>query len=555
MSTLLGLTTGWLPPALVHWPPVLQALVLGLATFVQEDVPTVTAATLAAAGALSTGAGFWGCFLGIWIGDLLLFALARGLGRPVLRLAWVRARVTESQLAQRQAWFARRGAWVLLSARMIPGTRLPTYLAAGLLRWPIGPFLLVTGVAAGVWTLVWFSLARVLGNRFGGLWDQWNNLGWPVALVFLTGALFFSLRLWPKSAQAERWCLVCQRWMQWEFWPAWLFYLPLIAHYIFLSIRYRGWTVPSAANPGMTLGGLVGESKVATLRDLWATSPEFTAEAWYLGPGTEKERLSNLSTIRSDNQLDLPFILKPDLGQRGMGVKLIRTETDAVACLRQNPAPLVVQRYVEGPLEAGVFYYRLPGKERGHLFAVTEKIFPVLVGDGHRTIEELILNDPRARFVADRYLKRFAHRRSEVLGQGASLRLVEAGNHAQGCIFRDGKHLATPELAAAIDAISRKLSGFFIGRYDVRYATTEDLISGRAFKILELNGASAEATSVYDARNSVFQAYRTLFTQWDLVFAIGAANRSLGCRPCGHRELWNAWRSAVALFSQYPLAD
>jgi hypothetical protein len=42
----------------------------------------------------------------------------------------------------------------------------------------------------------------------------------------------------------------------------------------------------------------------------------------------------------------------------------------------------------------------------------------------------------------------------------------------------------------------------------------EDLENGR-FKVIELNGAASEATNIYDARNSLFSAYRTLYKQWD----------------------------------------
>ena len=549
---------GWLPPALGQWPPLLQALTLGLATFVQEDVPTLTAAVLAAAGTLSTAAGFWGCFLGIWSGDLLLFALARGLGRPVLDLKWVRRRLSATQLAQKEAWFARRGTWLLISARMIPGTRLPTYLAAGLLRWPIGQFLAVTGAAALVWTVAWFGLAQLLGDPLIGLWKRWHDFaGVPLIVMGLAWVGHTVIRRKRRAGRAspERIAVWWTRWLHWEFWPAWLFYPPVVARFIYLSIRHRSVTLPSAANPGIAYGGLVGESKIATLKDLSASSPDFTAEAWFLPEGPLSKRISDWKDLMAEHQLGYPHILKPDLGQRGLGVKCIRSEEEALECLKANPAPLILQRYVPGPHEAGIFYYRFPGEVRGQIFAVTEKLFPAVIGDGQSTIEELIWSDKRARFMANRYLSRFADRQNEVLAAGKSLRLVEAGNHAQGCIFRDGAHLATPALVARIDEISRRISGFHIGRYDVRYADEMALAEGREFKILELNGASAEATNIYDARYSIFRAYQILFRQWGLVFEIGAANRALGHRPCTSGDLFRAWRDARALFDRYPLAD
>ena len=76
------LSLHWLPLGFLDWLPVTQAVTLGLLTFVQEDVPTVSAALLAAAGSLSWQVGFLGVFLGIWMGDALLYLLARGFGRP-----------------------------------------------------------------------------------------------------------------------------------------------------------------------------------------------------------------------------------------------------------------------------------------------------------------------------------------------------------------------------------------------------------------------------------------------------------------------------------------
>ena len=116
-------------------------------------------------------------------------------------------------------------------------------------------------------------------------------------------------------------------------------------------------------------------------------------------------------------------------------------------------------------------------------------------------------------------------------------------------------NLNSPALEQRIDEISRKVSGFFIGRYDIRFASAEDLRAGKNFQIIELNAAAAEATSIYDARNSLWSAYRTLFRQWNLVFAIGAENRRRGCVPMTVSDCWRAWRHYSALAATYPAAD
>jgi len=334
-----------------------------------------------------------------------------------------------------------------------------------------------------------------------------------------------------------------------------MFYPPVVIYYLWLAIRYRSLTLPTAANPGIFSGGIIGESKIATLGTLMQTSPEFTAEAELVAGSSFEARLVSVREICARRNIAYPFIIKPDVGQRGVGVKLIRNEEQVIAYLKATRSPLLLQRYAPGPHEAGIFYFRFPFESRGHIFAITEKVFPTIMGDGRSTISELVWADPRARFMAAKYLERLENRKREVLPRGESLRLVEAGNHAQGCIFIDGIRLCTPDLADRIDGISRKVPGFNIGRYDIRYSQKDSLAVGRDFQIVELNGAASEATSIYDARNSLLNAYRTLFRQWELVFAIGSANRSKGSELTSITALWKKWREYARHASGLPVAD
>lgn len=543
--------------ALAGLSPVGQAITLGLATFVQEDLPTLTAALLAAAGQLSWATAFWGCFLGIWMGDALLYFAARGLGRPLLQFRIMHRFASASSVEQSERWFAERGTWLLAGSRFVPGTRLPTYLAAGFLKVPLIRFLGVTGAAVLVWTTLLFGLAWGFGPRISPFITD-HRAGLAVSLLAVFALLAFVRFLLRHRTHAfRRVAAAYQRWSRWEFWPSFVFYFPVVLNYLWLALRHRSFTLPTIANPGIYAAGLVGESKISILQSLHATSPEFTAEAWLLAPGSIPERVAMLDALRQQHGLRLPFILKPDLGQRGQGVKLARTESDILRCLESTNVPLVIQRYAPGPHEAGIFYYRLPGEDRGRIFSITEKVFPHVTGDGVRSVEELIWADDRSRCIADRYLRRLGDRAGSVPNAGETVRLVEAGNHAQGCIFEDGALLNSAELEEAIDRISRRIPGFFIGRYDVRYTNADALRSGGpgSFTILELNGAGAEATHIYDARTPLRRAYRILFQQWSLVFEIAAAHRRRGLRPMHPLELLKTWRRAAAQFATYSQAD
>ena len=542
------------PAAVAEWMPFVKAAGFFLATFVLEDLAAVGAGLLLATGGISWPSAFAACFLGIWMGDAGLYALARYAGRGWFERSSLRR--FEVKVAESERWFGARGTPILIFSRVVPGARLPTYLAAGFLRVPLPRFLLITGAASCVWTIVILGLAQTFGQRLADWLGTYKHTG--LLLLGMGVALFATLQLLRRALvnfNFRGFAARLGRWRHWEFWPAWMFYPPVGIYCAWLALKYRGLTVPTAANPGIFSGGIVGESKMATLKELFLTNPEFTAEAELIAGDTLAARLRSLDQIRTRLGLDFPFILKPDVGQRGAGIKLIRSAEQAETYLRQTSAALIVQRYAPGPLEAGIFFYRFPHEAHGHIFAITEKLFPVLVGDEKSTLTELVWRDSRARFMADKYLRRFSALRNKVLAAGEELKLVEAGNHAQGCIFRDGARLCTPELEARIDDVSQNLTGFFIGRYDIRYSSEEDLRAGKNFQIIELNGAASEATSIYDARNTIFAAYRTLFHQWDLVFAIGAANRKRGCVPTKLPLVWQKWREYSRIAATYPAAD
>jgi membrane protein DedA with SNARE-associated domain len=577
---------------------LLASTAIVLLSLISEDAATISSALSLFGGPIRWPLGFAACFAGIWLGDLGLYSLARCFGKPILKSRWI-ARFADATAIERcQIRFNNLSLLTLLASRFVPGSRLPTYLAAGLLSMPVARFAAVTAFGALLWIGGIFIIAKLLGSQTL-IWLSFFQSK-IAAIVLVTLFLAAALLIFKKSGRAlafwsaallrrfhsplanqrpeihsaptffpppclkapDHWRtptrqapIFIRRLMHWEFWPAWLFYVPVAVYYLWLAIRHRGFSLPTSANPGMATGGFVGESKLEILDQLRYTSPQFTADAFLIEGDTTSERLLALHRLSRTHGIKLPFILKPDVGQRGNGVRLIRSMRAALEYLQSVDARVVVQRYVVGPREAGVFYYRFPDESRGHIFAITEKMFPSVVGDGIHTLEELIRSDDRAALMAWTYVRRFASRRDEILAPGEVLKLVETGNHAQGCIFRDGMHLHTKTLERVIDEISQRLTGFFIGRYDIRYANEEDFKQGRNFQIVELNGATSEATSIYDARNSLFSAYRTLFHQWRLVFAIAAANKANGHAPSSLAALWKNWRQYSAAALSYPLAD
>jgi hypothetical protein len=414
-------------------------------------------------------------------------------------------------------------------SRAIPGTRLPFYVAAGFFDIPFRAFALWTLLAVAIWTpaiiLAAAGINHVAGRVLGA---GWFAIATGIAAAW---ALLHFARRFAGEHVGDRIIAQVSRIWRWEFWPAWLFYAPLVPWIGWLSLRHRGFTVITAANPSIPHGGFVGESKSQILAQLDPT------------------HVLPFKLVSSVDDLDgwsYPLILKPDAGQRGAGVKLIRSRDEAAASLAGATTPTLAQAYHRGPHEAGVFYFRLPGEPRGHIFSITHKEFPQVLGDGVSMLEQLIWRHPRLRMQAKTFLTRHAAERHRVLSENETFRLAIAGNHCQGTLFRDGAHLITPQLEAAIDRTARSCPRFHFGRLDVRYRDVDAFMRGEDVHIVEVNGVTSESTNLYDPSHSLLTAYRILFRQWSLLFRIGAMNRARGISVSTLRDLG---RDAVRFYS------
>lgn len=328
-----------------------------------------------------------------------------------------------------------------------------------------------------------------------------------------------------------------RRALRWEFWPLWAFYPPIIAWICLLGIRHRNLLLFTAANPGMDAGGLIDLNKFANLDAIQKQYPGFTARTFRV------TRLSDCQKVMEENKhiLAYPVILKPNAGQRGIAVEIVRNheQLDNYFCRHKNQA-ILLQEYVDG-LEFGVFYMREPDQPQGRIFSINQKLFPEAVGNGVDTLEKLILNDPRQHYMAEYLLNLHAERLQEIPAANQSIKLVEIGSHCRGSVFIEASGHITQALQQRIDSISKAIPGYHFGRYDLRVTSIEDLRQGKNLKILEANGVSSESANIYDPSCSLIDAYKVMFKQWQSAFRIGAKNRAQGHSPASLKHVFNNW--------------
>ncbi len=345
-----------------------------------------------------------------------------------------------------------------------------------------------------------------------------------------------------------------------EFWPPYLFYAPVVAYWIWQGLRHRSLSLPTIANPLMELGGLAGESKTRQFASMSAEGRRWLAPfvSGLRGPDDRlAETAAELTRQATAAGLDFPLVAKPDIGCQGAGVRIVRSEADLVGYLQGFPVGerLMLQRLIDCEGEAGIFYVRRPGEASGQIFSMTFKFFPYVIGDGVATLEQLIHRDPRAGRVPHLYLPRHRHRLGWVPAAGEKVRLVFAGNHCKGALFRDATGLVTPALTERMDWLARSIPAFHFGRFDVRFASLENLLEGEDFTVIEFNGGGSEAIHIWDPDAGLRSAYGALFSQIRMLFEFGAAHRAAGHVPGGWRELFRSWRREWTLKRRYPLTE
>lgn len=179
--------------------PYLLSLSIALFTFVLEDASTVAAALFAAEGTISWWGALFTLFCGIFIGDLWLYSM----GWLAARFSWAQRLIHPHD--NKVGTFLKQRLWVVVfTARFIPGMRLPTYTACGLLGVDVYRFILAVVFAAGLWTSVLFALTYHLG---ASLMEMLGQLRWIVgpALIAIVVLLPWAVR-WlrqPNSAKRE----------------------------------------------------------------------------------------------------------------------------------------------------------------------------------------------------------------------------------------------------------------------------------------------------------------------------------------------------------------
>jgi len=309
---------------------------------------------------------------------------------------------------------------------------------------------------------------------------------------------------------------------QWEYWPSWTFYLPLLPYLLKKVIKQGSpFTHFLHVNPSIPFSGHGNESKYETLKLL----PQ------NLVPKSILLSLDQPLKEWKKHIEKYPVIIKPDVGYRGLGVFKIKDEFELENCYLKHFEPIrktqsnflvILQEYIKTNEELSVFTIKNPKTGQFFISSLTQKEFLQLKGDGHSNILSLLKTHPRGKFYVSQYQKK-GLALDHVLKKGELWSPNEIGNHSRGTRFININNQISDALNQNFNELALKIQGFNYGRFDIKANRLEDLEKGENFKILELNGLMAEPVHIYDAnKSSYLNALKTLKHHWSYIDTHGA---------------------------------
>jgi len=313
---------------------------------------------------------------------------------------------------------------------------------------------------------------------------------------------------------------------RYEFWPWYLFFLPLVPLYILLVIRTRRLLYFTVVNPRIEMGGIFGESKIEILN---AIPLQYKPKTIFL-------KFNNGFDELLLDTLDYPIILKPNVGERGNGVLLRQSKAEALEVLYKTDIDLIIQEYINYELELGILYYKMPKSGKTGITSITQKGFLKVIGDGISTVADLLKLNVRGAL----QLKRLQLEKADLLQSVPKINetvLVEPrGNHCLGTTFINANHKKNKQLVSIFDSITQHYEGFYFGRFDLKVSDWESLYKGDNIKIFEVNGVTSEPGHIYDSEYTLLKAYTDVAKQMILVSNIAIENKERGVMtaPIGH---------------------
>ncbi|MCB0385252.1 MAG: DedA family protein [Bdellovibrionales bacterium] len=193
--------TGW-----KAYAAILGVLTIcGLGVPIPEDITLIAAGILASMNNISLAGALIAGFIGVMIGDTILFVAGRKFGRRVFTLPLFRRVFTPERIALAEKKVLRNSKFICFTARFLPGLRSPIFLTAGIMGVRPLVFFALDGGAALVSVPVWVVGGWWFGSHLDEALDfaKRMQVSLLVGLAFLIGGYILVKRIRKKRRKAQ----------------------------------------------------------------------------------------------------------------------------------------------------------------------------------------------------------------------------------------------------------------------------------------------------------------------------------------------------------------
>ncbi len=343
------------------------------------------------------------------------------------------------------------------------------------------------------------------------------------------------------SAIALWWRRFMIRLFHWEYWPLYVFNIPVIFIWLWNALRCRDLFFFTTTNPAIPTGGFFGESK----SDILNMVPDAFKPKTVLWKGPVAE--NDVERLFTESGLQYPVIAKPEVGERGWLISRINNLQELKQHVSTHTIDLILQPFISSPLEVSIMVYRMPDGSKSDVTSICQKEFLHVIGDDRSTLEELIVAQDRAILQYEKLINKYGDRFEEILPAGEYLLLEPIGNHCRGTKFINANTQIDAPIRNVMTSILESMPGMYYGRFDMKIESWDAMRAGRGISIMEFNGTSSDPAHIYDPNYKLLKAYSDMAFHWGIMGQIARQNKRAGIKSVGFKQII----SALFLYFRY----
>lgn len=133
--------------------------------------------------------------LGYLTGSLIGWAIGRVGGRPLVDRYGKWFHLSPQRFERAEHWFSRYGASFVLFGRLLPLIRSFVSIPAGVLEYPLGRYVGLSGLASLLWCIAFATAGHALGSNWESVHHAFRYFDYVAVAAVLAGAALVLIRV------------------------------------------------------------------------------------------------------------------------------------------------------------------------------------------------------------------------------------------------------------------------------------------------------------------------------------------------------------------------